>query len=87
MTGIVVTHRLDCGMSILLNESEARALDALVGYGDDAFIQEFKEKLGEHYIRDHEQGLRSLFQRLRQALPSELARIDEARRAFTGRKL
>lgn len=67
-----------------LDEAEARALDALVGYGDDAFIKHFYEKLGQHYLRPHERGLRSLFKSARGFLPGILSRSDRARAAFGG---
>lgn len=44
-----------------LNESELRALDALVGYGVQPFLKVFYEKLGKAYLGPHEDGLRSLF--------------------------
>jgi hypothetical protein len=72
-------------VSFRLDEEEARALDALVGYGDDAFIKAFQEKLGEHYMRDHEQGLRRFFQTTRQLLPGILNSADAARKAFNGK--
>ncbi len=66
--------------TITLTEVEIRALDALVGYGDDAFLKVFKEKLGESYIRDHEAGLRSFFATVgKQVLPA-LEDIKQARR-------
>ena len=67
---------------VVITESEARALDALVGYGDDAFIKVFYESLGEAYMRDHEQGLRSLFTSIRQLMPQWLAKADAARKSF-----
>ena len=33
--------KLELEMTIRLNESEARALDALAGYGDDSFVKAF----------------------------------------------
>jgi hypothetical protein len=65
-----------------INEAEARALDALVGYGDDAFINEFKASLGAAYIENHEQGLRLFFKSVRQFMPAALQRADKARNAF-----
>lgn len=74
------TATISFGATITLNETEVRALDALVGYGDDAFLKVFKEKLGTAYIRDHEAGLRSFFKAVRNdALPA-LSAIDRARR-------
>ena len=65
---------------LTLNETEVRALDALVGYGDDAFLKVFKESLGAAYIRDHEAGLRSAFEAIRRDVLPALHDIDQARR-------
>lgn len=65
-----------------LSESEARALEALVGYGDDAFIGAFYERLGQHYMQPHEKGLRSLFKSVRDQMPGILKRADDARKIF-----
>ncbi len=40
--------------SFKVTEAELRALDALAGYGDDAFIKMFYTDLGEHYMKPHE---------------------------------
>jgi hypothetical protein len=69
-------------LNFRVTEAEARALDALVGYGDDAFIAAFKEKLGKVYIEDHEAGLRSFFQSVRGFVPPLLERANKARKAF-----
>lgn len=68
--------------TLRLNESELRALDALVGYGDDAFVKAFYETLGAAYMKAHEGGLRQLFQSARGVLPGMLRRAEEARRIF-----
>lgn len=65
---------------LTLNETEVRALDAIVGYGDDAFLKVFKEKLGAAYIRDHDAGLRSAFEAIRRDVLPALHEIDQARR-------
>ena len=64
---------------ITINEDEMRALDALVGYGDDAFLSVFKEKLGSAYIRDHENGLKSFFKNIRNNVLPALKEVDKAR--------
>lgn len=69
-------------LTFTVNESEARALDALAGYSDDAFIKVFYERLGEHYLKPHEKGLRSLFESIRASIPEYLKRTDQARKAF-----
>lgn len=76
---------VSCNVVFELDESEVRALDALVGYGDDAFLKVFYEKLGEHYMKPHEKGLRSLFKSVREVLPAILARANAARNAFDGK--
>ena len=73
---------IEFSTTLTLNETEIRALDALVGYGDDAFLKVFKEKLGEAYIRDHEAGVRSLFRAIRLDVLPRLGEIDQARRIF-----
>ena len=66
--------------TITLSESEMRALDALTGYGDDAFLEVFY-KLGKHYMHPHEKGLRNLFERIREEIPPRLNTIDKARKS------
>ena len=62
-----------------LNESETRALDALVGYGNDSFIEAFYTVLGRHYMRPHEAGLRTLFDKVRQECGRAISDVDTAR--------
>lgn len=71
-------------MSILfeLTEEEAIALDALAGYGADAFLKVFYEKMGRAYLEPHEKGLRSLFEFVREAMPRYRQKIDDARKVF-----
>ena len=80
------TATVTFGATIRLTEQECRALDALVGYGDDAFLKAFKERLGAAYIRDHEAGLRSFFETVgRDVLPA-LEDIDDARKLLATRR-
>lgn len=72
-------------VAFTVDEAEARALDALVGYGDDAFIEAFYEKLGKSYMRDHEKGLRSFFKSIREMMPPILGRATSAREVFQAR--
>jgi len=71
---------LTISVAFEVDEDEARALDALSGYGDDAFIEAFYEKLGLAYMKDHEQGLRRFLKTVRSAINPALAQIDDARR-------
>ena len=72
-------------ITFTINESEARALDALAGYGDDAFIKHFKETLSAHYIRGHEDGLREFLSSIRGCVSGILSRADKARKTFNDR--
>lgn len=74
------TLKLD--INFRLSEQEAGALDALAGYGFDPFIKVFYEKMGEAYMKPYEAGLKSLFESVRDQLPSILARAEKARKAF-----
>lgn len=69
-------------MTMLLNESEMRALDALTGYDIEEFLKVFYEKMGQSYLKPHESGLRSLFKAVRTEIPPILERARKARAAF-----
>lgn len=66
---------------IRLDEVELRALDALAGYGADAFIKVFYEKLGKAYMEQHEAGLRSFLEAIQEEVPRILGQVDRARMA------
>src|SRR5688572_32993004 len=57
-----------------LTEGEARALEAIVGYGPDEFVKWFYRNLGKHYLQPHENHTRSLFETLRHGLSRELSK-------------
>jgi hypothetical protein len=56
------------------------ALDALVGYGDDAFIKAFKEKLGVAYIGPYETGLKRFFKAIRDEVLPAFHDVQQAER-------
>lgn len=60
-------------------EAEARALEALVGYGIEPFLQVFYTHLGKHYLQPHEAGLRSLFGNIG-TINAALQVLDDQRR-------
>jgi hypothetical protein len=60
-------------------EAEARALDALVGYGFEPFLKVFYAHMGRHYMEPHEAGLRKLFESIG-AVRAALSIIDDQRR-------
>lgn len=69
-----------------LSEEEARALDAIVGYGPDRFVEWFYKNLGKHYLKPHEQGMRSLFDTCRKELGYRLHDIKAMREAINNGK-
>lgn len=73
---------MEFGIYLKLTESEARAFDALVGYGHKEFLKVFYEHLGRAYMEPHELGLVSLFESVRGKIPQHLSRIDETRKKF-----
>lgn len=87
MAEIVQLPKVEVTATMKFSEAELRALDALVGYGADAFIKVFYEKLGKHYMQPHEAGLRTLFESVREIVPGILGRTDNARRVFTGERV
>ena len=65
-----------------VSEGELRALEALAGYGDDAFIEMFYKTLGKTYLQPHEKHLREFLQTVRTLATPILRRTDLARKAF-----
>lgn len=68
--------------TIELSEVEMRALEALIGYGVQPFLDVFYQHMGKHYLRPHEAGIRSLFITIGSDIPDVLRRADAARQAF-----
>jgi hypothetical protein len=82
MADIIGRPTVQLHVAIQLTEMEARAIDALVGYGDDAFIKHFYDGLGKSYMDNYEGGLRSFFKSMREKLPGLLSKADNARKVF-----
>lgn len=71
---------LSVSITFEVNEEEARALDALAGYGDNAFIKMFYDNLGKDYMQPYEVGLRSFLKTVGAAVSPALHEIDRARK-------
>ena len=82
MAKVTAAPRLDVHVTFVVDESEARALDALAGYGDDAFVKAFYETLGKAYMEQHEAGLRKFLSSIRGVLNPALGTVDRARMAL-----
>lgn len=50
------------------------------GYGDEEFIKAFKDKLGAHYLRDHENGLRRFLKTIRGEVSPAIEQLETVRR-------
>lgn len=74
--------KVEITATLTLTESHLRALDALIGYGDDAFLRAFYVKLGQHYMQPFERDLRDLFGHLRGEVPEALKGVKAARERF-----
>lgn len=74
--------KVEITATLTLTEGHLRALDALIGYGDDAFLRAFYVKLGRHYMRPFERDLRDLFDHLRGEVPQALKGVVKARERF-----
>lgn len=81
-----ITHAVTVSAIIQLDETELAALDALAGYGDDAFLEMFYKHLGKHYMTPHEAGLRRLFANIRQVAPRALSDLHTARQLMRQNK-
>ena len=80
MAEIKNTVKLDFTSTLTLNETEMRALDAIIGYGFDGFIKCFKQHMGEAYIRGHEEGAKELFKAIGRDVGPALRKIDDIRK-------
>lgn len=81
-----VRIKLDYQIEFILNEHEAKALDALAGYGIDSFLKVFYDRMGRHYLQPHEIGLISLFNKIK-SLREPIAQIDHLNKEIRAIKL
>lgn len=65
---------------LVLSEGEAKALEAICGYGPDEFIKWFYAHMGKHYLKPYEEGMRSLFNTVRGELPRQISKINKVRK-------
>lgn len=82
MASITAKPTVTVSATFTVNEAELRALDALAGYGDDAFIKMFYKDLGSTYMKPHEAGLREFLKSIRSIAGGIISRTDAARKAF-----
>lgn len=80
MAVIVSNPEIKVSCTFTVSEQEMRALDALAGYGDEAFIKTFYEKMGTSYLKPHEQGLREFLKSIRSVVAPSINQIDNVRK-------
>ena len=76
------SHRVTVVATLDLDEQQLGALDALAGYGDEAFLNVFYAQLGRAYLQPYEKGLRSLFATIRTTVPKALSDVRLARKTL-----
>lgn len=86
MAKIEARPTLQLQITLVLNETEARALEAISGYDPKRFLEVFYSEIGRSYLEPHAGGIHSLFESVAAQLPPILRRMDEARKLFNGDK-
>jgi hypothetical protein len=89
MAKVIGNGEIKGEVTLVLSEAEAKALDAIVGYGPKVFLEAFYSKLGKAYLEPHERGLKSLFESVRTgegSVSNFLKRVHDARDVFSGKK-
>ncbi len=82
MSEISARAKVTYTVNLTLTEGEARALDALIGYGFKPFIENFYDKLGKAYMEKFEFGLESLFKSIEETVLPQLNQVDEMRKVW-----
>jgi len=75
-----IDHRIESSftLDLKLTEEEARALGAIIAYGDTEFLRFFYKCLGKDILKPNEDGLRNLFSAVDEKLLPLLDKIDDA---------
>lgn len=79
---VVQKPSAEFAVNIQLTENEARAWDAIVGYGWNAFIEVFEAKLGKHYIAPYRADAKRMFEHTRSTIGMQLHGIVAAKKAI-----
>lgn len=70
---------MDFQVILKLTESEARALDAITAYGTKEFLDTFYKHLGKSALEPYEDGIKSLFETIKENLPRHFKKMDMCR--------
>lgn len=77
---------MDFMIGLNITEDEARALEAIVGYGTKPFLECFYKHMGEYYLQPYEKGVYSLFETIKNEIRPHLNKMDDCRSVFIGSK-
>jgi len=69
-------------INLNLTLGQAKALDAIVGYGPDLFVKWFYQTHGKSYLKPHEQDMRELFSVCKNELGNEISKIETAKKTI-----
>jgi hypothetical protein len=79
MEKVKSSSSININIHLTLNEIEARALEAIAGYGSTEFLRVFYEKLGISYLKPHEDGIISIFENISKELPKHIQKAEDTR--------
>ena len=86
MSNVNSTSQMDFQVVLKISEKEARALQALTVFGSKSFLEVFYKYLGKTDLFAHEEGLKSLFETIREELPYHLDKMDKCRELWRSTK-
>lgn len=73
---------LDVKISFELPLREAMALLEITKYDSKAFLEGYYKQLGKSYLQPYEKAVISLFETLKESLPTELNKANEITKAI-----
>lgn len=73
--------KVELKVALELNEEEAKALEVVMSYNVDQFLEMFYTKMGKTVLEPYEKGLRSLFE-ARGSLALWINRAERAKKEF-----
>ncbi len=68
---------IDTSVWIKFTYGEAKVLQDIAGYGTERFLEWFKKNLGKHYIEQHEQHLKSAFEKMYQETKFHTYKVEQ----------
>lgn len=82
--GIDAKAKVDVQMNITLTLTieEAKALNAIAGYGTKPFLDLFYEKMGKHYLQPQEKDFILFLEKCQYQIPKEISKIERAKKGI-----